>query len=194
MAEWRVEVLWRLRSDSLDNDTLTLVADAADEHDWAVSRWEDGPGFYIAGYVEAVTVAEAAQKLYDQVGAWMEDMPVSGDRVGVEAIPVEVAEIRADKPTIPELASAADAAEILQVSRQRIHQLATENPRFPAPVARVATGPLWTVKAIEWFDSIWERKPGRPSKQDKHEQTAAIKEWAKRQGARGAHRRAAAGL
>lgn len=43
-----------------------------------------------------------------------------------------------------------------------MHQLAASNTRFPAPVARVATGPLWTVPAIEHFNRIWERKPGRP--------------------------------
>ncbi|MFN2496739.1 MAG: hypothetical protein ABR608_12650 [Pseudonocardiaceae bacterium] len=72
-------------------------------------------------------------------------------------------ETEALRPDFPELASAADAADILGVSRQRVHQLAASNTRFPAPVARVATGPLWTVPAIEHFAQVWERKPGRPS-------------------------------
>jgi hypothetical protein len=72
-------------------------------------------------------------------------------------------ETQALRPDFPPLASAADTAEILGVSRQRVHQLAASNTRFPAPVARVCTGPLWTVPAIEHFARIWERRPGRPA-------------------------------
>ncbi|MGH3722469.1 MAG: hypothetical protein ACRDRI_27275, partial [Pseudonocardiaceae bacterium] len=43
------------------------------------------------------------------------------------------------------------------------HQLAASNTRFPAPVARVGTGPLWTVPAIEHFARVWDRRPGRPA-------------------------------
>ncbi|HEX7660897.1 MAG TPA: hypothetical protein VF444_15600 [Pseudonocardiaceae bacterium] len=164
MAEWRVEVLWRLDADSLDNGTLVAVADAADEKDWLVSRWEDGPGFYVTGYVEATTAAEAAALLHDQVSTWMEGTALVGCLASVEALQLDIAEIRANKPTVPELASAADAAEILEISRQRVHQLATSNPRFPKPVTRVATGPLWTKDSIRWFNSVWERRPGRPAK------------------------------
>jgi hypothetical protein len=165
MAEWRVEVLWRLDADSLDNDAFASIAETAEEkHDWLVSRWEDGVGFYVTGYVEAEVAAEAVVMLCEQSGAWMKDMSLSGHLAGVEALALDIAEIRAEKPTVPELASAADAAKLLGISRQRVHQLTTSNPRFPQPVSRVATGPLWTKASIEWFNSIWDRQPGRPAK------------------------------
>ena len=72
-------------------------------------------------------------------------------------------EAEALRPDFPPLASAADAAEILGVSRQRVHQLAASNTRFPAPIARVGTGPLWAVPAIEHFASVRDRRPGRPA-------------------------------
>jgi hypothetical protein len=72
-------------------------------------------------------------------------------------------EAEALRPDFPPLASAADAAEILGVSRQRVHQLAASNTRFPAPIVRVGTGPLWAVPAIEHFASVWDRRPGRPA-------------------------------
>lgn len=160
--EWRVEVLWRMDADTLDNDTIEAVADAADDREWTVSRWEYGAGMYIVGYVNALTVAEAADTVYAQVGKFMDTQGVPGHRATVEALPLDIAEWRADQPTVPELVSAADAAEILHVSRQRIHQLATSNPQFPAPVARVASGPLWTANAIRHFAEVWERRTGRP--------------------------------
>jgi hypothetical protein len=67
------------------------------------------------------------------------------------------------EPTIPELWGAHEAAQHLGVSRQRIHQLTTENRSFPTPVVRIGLGPLWTRASIEAFDAAWERKPGRPS-------------------------------
>ncbi len=71
-------------------------------------------------------------------------------------------ERRASLPTMPELVGASEAAEILGVSRQRVHQLYRENAMFPAPLVQVAMGPLWDRKAIEAFRRRWERRPGRP--------------------------------
>ena len=67
----------------------------------------------------------------------------------------------ATRPDTPELLSAADVADVLDVSRQRVHQLATSHPRFPEPYARLATGPIWTLPVIEHFRDTWDRRPGR---------------------------------
>ena len=64
-------------------------------------------------------------------------------------------------PVSPELLSAADVADVLDVSRQRVHQLATSHPRFPEPYVRLATGPIWTLPVIEHFRDTWDRRPGR---------------------------------
>jgi len=51
----------------------------------------------------------------------------------------------------------------LDVSRQRVHQLATSHPRFPEPYARLATGPIWTLPAIEHFRDTWDPQARPPS-------------------------------
>lgn len=64
---------------------------------------------------------------------------------------------------LPVIVGAADVADILGVSRQRVHQLA-QTASFPAPIARIKMGPLWDETAILTFAGRWQRKPGRPSK------------------------------
>lgn len=137
---------------------LIELDDAAKEHDAAISRWADGPGYTLMMSVRADTVADAmtegvrtAHKLGVDPLAVVDLRIVTPERLEAETL----------RPDFPPLASAADAAEILGVSRQRVHQLAASNTRFPAPVARVATGPLWTVPAIEHFARIRGQRTNR---------------------------------
>lgn len=81
-----------------------------------------------------------------------------------EAITTEAADERLDTPTIPDLVSGVEAAEILGVSRQRVHQLSAGNPRFPRPVAKLASGSIWLRAGVEGFARTWERRPGRPAR------------------------------
>lgn len=136
-----------------------LATRAAEERGWTLSRRADGPGWTVVVWLGADTVAHATQDAIGQVAAWSSD-PV----VAVHARTEDAYAAAADLPTIPDLVSASDAAEILGVSRQRIYQLRSSHPEFPAPLAEVALGPIWARDTIEWFNQIWERKPGRPSK------------------------------
>jgi hypothetical protein len=71
--------------------------------------------------------------------------------------------IRADAPTLPELVSAPEVAEILGgISRQRVHQL-RDLAAFPKPVLDLRTGPIWDAAAVRKFEREWTRKPGRPA-------------------------------
>lgn len=65
---------------------------------------------------------------------------------------------------IPALVSGREAATILGVSRQRVHQLAVQHLLFPVAVAQLASGKLWLRSEIEEFNRVWTRKPGRPVK------------------------------
>jgi hypothetical protein len=88
-----------------------------------------------------------------------------GDVVEAQARTWERADADLGTPNYPDIVGAAEAAEILGVSRQRVHQLLRENPRFPEPLYRLrGTGPLWVRAGIEAFTRRWERKPGRPPK------------------------------
>lgn len=87
---------------------------------------------------------------------------VTSDPIGIEVITEDEHLRRADSPTVPELMSAAEIADELGVSRQRVHQLRAA-AAFPSPLADLRGGAVWDARAIRKFASEWERKPGRPA-------------------------------
>ncbi|WP_143020327.1 hypothetical protein [Sinosporangium album] len=64
----------------------------------------------------------------------------------------------------PSLVGYIEISTLLGVSRQRARELAEKHGLFPAPVARLATGPVFTLESVQEFLSKWERKGGRPPK------------------------------
>jgi predicted DNA-binding transcriptional regulator AlpA len=56
------------------------------------------------------------------------------------------------------LVGVAEIAGLLGVSRQRVHQIASEDPTFPKPTAVLKGGMIWERAAIE----EWARATGRP--------------------------------
>jgi hypothetical protein len=105
--------------------------------------------------------------------------------VGVRAATYAEVDVEMARPTIPELVGANEAGQILGVTRQRIHQLATNHPTFPTPVVRVAMGPLWTRASVEaWKASGAQRPVGRParSRAIRSDPGPTIREWAQGHG------------
>lgn len=84
--------------------------------------------------------------------------------VRVEAVRQDVLDAENERPTLPALVSAPEAAEILGLSAQRVHELATDHAAFPEAVYELRTGKLWLRDAIIAFGHRWERRPGRPRK------------------------------
>jgi hypothetical protein len=84
--------------------------------------------------------------------------------VRIEAVRQDVLDAELNRSTLPDLVSGPEAAEILRISAQRLHELAAGNARFPAPVYELRAGKLWLRSAIVAFGERWERKPGRPRK------------------------------
>jgi hypothetical protein len=84
--------------------------------------------------------------------------------VRLEAVRQDVLEAENARPTLPDLVSGPEAAEILGVSAQRLHELAAGHAGFPEPMYELRAGRLWLRDAIEAFAMRWERKPGRPRK------------------------------
>ncbi len=80
----------------------------------------------------------------------------------LEALRQDVLDAENERPTLPALVSAPEAAEILGVSAQRVHELAAASPRFPEAAYELRTGKLWLRDAVHAFGRRWERKPGRP--------------------------------
>jgi predicted DNA-binding transcriptional regulator AlpA len=61
-------------------------------------------------------------------------------------------------PVTQELVGVAEIAEMLGVTRQRVHQL-TKAPEFPRPVAELSAGSIWAREDVE----RWARASGRLS-------------------------------
>lgn len=115
-----------------------------------------GRGVEVTLYAENMGVDGAVGFAHKRVTA-----VVGSDPVGIEVITEGEHLRRADSPTVPELMSAAEIAEELGVSRQRVHQLRAAR-EFPAPLADLRGAAVWDARAIRKFASEWERKPGRP--------------------------------
>ncbi|ALM16387.1 hypothetical protein MM1S1540310_1477 [Mycobacteroides abscessus subsp. bolletii 1S-154-0310] len=136
-----------------------------------MDRWEtqleglDGSVARIPGHGVDVTtyasggmsVIEAAEKMANEV-----IHIVHAEPVGMEVMREAQWQRRADEPTLPELMSAAEIAEELGISRQRVHQL-RRTAMFPAPLADLRGGAVWDAAAIRKFSSDWKRQPGRPA-------------------------------
>jgi hypothetical protein len=99
---------------------------------------------------------DAGRKMADEIEHVVGVMPS-----GVEIITEQELYRRAARPTLPELMSAAEIADELGISRQRVHQLRSTTG-FPAPLADLRGGAVWDAAAIRKFAQTWERKPGRP--------------------------------
>src|SRR5215471_2394521 len=74
------------------------------------------------------------------------------------------------RPAFPELVGVSEIARLLgdggaaPVSRQRASAI-TARDDFPDPVARLASGPVWTRDSVRNFVDTWDRRPGRPARQ-----------------------------
>jgi hypothetical protein len=85
--------------------------------------------------------------------------------VRAEAMTAAIADDELLRPVLPDLVSAPEVADILGVSPQRVHELASvPTVRFPEPAYVLRAGKLWLRPAIESFNAQWQRRPGRPRK------------------------------
>jgi len=66
-------------------------------------------------------------------------------------------------PDFPQIVGTTEVAELLGVSRQRLHDLRVAG-RFPLPISELAGGPVWLQSTVDTFLAAWDRKPGRPDK------------------------------
>ena len=81
----------------------------------------------------------------------------------VDAIRQDVLAEQLARPSLPDLGPAPEAADILGVRPQRLHQLVDERKDLPEPAYELRTGKLWLRAAIEAFGQR-KRQPGRPRK------------------------------
>jgi hypothetical protein len=65
-----------------------------------------------------------------------------------------------------DLVSIVEVAEMLGVSRQRVHQILRAYPDFPEPEAELAVGRIWRRQPIADWMASHPRSTGRPRKSD----------------------------
>jgi len=137
-------------------ETMDFWETELDGLDGSVARIP-GRGVDVTVYASGdLAMFEAAEKMASEITHVVHVEPIGAEIVG------EVEwQRRAEAPTMPELMSAAEIADELGVSRQRVHQL-RDTRAFPAPLADLRGGAVWDANAIRKFNQEWERKPGRP--------------------------------
>jgi len=142
---------------------LDMLADAVSEWSGVATGGDERYGARIS--VEASVPLDACRTALDlfhkvAAAAQLPEWPIAR----VEAITEEELELELERPPMPALAGVAEAASILDVTKQRISQLRAEHTDFPRPIMQLASGPVWLEAAIYAFAERWERKPGRPSR------------------------------
>jgi predicted DNA-binding transcriptional regulator AlpA len=60
-----------------------------------------------------------------------------------------------------DLVGVAEIAQLLGVSRQRVHQLLRDRPDFPESVAELVAGRIWLRTEVLTWAETWDRRPGR---------------------------------
>lgn len=86
---------------------------------------------------------------------------VPGKVIAVDVMTTAEADRRSKEQ--PQVVGVAEVAELLGVTKQRASMI-TQRDDFPAPIAKLASGPVWRAGAISTFKDGWRRKPGRPRK------------------------------
>lgn len=147
---------------SVDESACDALMELLEEHDGVVSARTGG--WDVTFTVRAPSAWEAVlhgapltEKLASKAG--LPTWPFAR----AEAVRQDVLDAENAKPTLPELVSVPEAAEILGVSPQRVRELSAANPGFPEPMYELRTGKLWLRDAIDAF-ARRDRKPGRPPK------------------------------
>jgi len=146
--------------DVLTDDAVDELMDRLEEYDGIVSS---GPRSWDATVtIDASNPHQAIDEGARIIEHWAakSGMP-SWPTVLVEAIRQDVLAEQLARPTLPDLVSAPEAADILGVRPQRLHQLADERKDFPEPAYELRAGKLWLRAAIEAFAQR-KRQPGRP--------------------------------
>lgn len=163
--EWAVTITFGTE-DLLTEDQLVTMADTAQEWDATIAtRGQDGNGLTFRVDLVDPSPAHAVQVGLDLAWKIVHESQIAAELVALAAETPELAELHALRPDVPELMAATDVAELLHISRQRVHQLHAEHPQFPAPFLRLGSGPVWTRPVIEHFAKVWARKPGRPARE-----------------------------
>jgi predicted DNA-binding transcriptional regulator AlpA len=136
----------------INEDAADQLMDLLGKHDGVVAsgsgRWDATISTEAPDPISAATMAaEIVDSMAVKSG--MPRWPI----VRIDAVHLDVLEEEIARPMLPELVSVPEAAEILGVSPQRVHELAADGRGFPKPVYELKAGKMWLHAAIEAFGS-----------------------------------------
>jgi len=179
-VEWTVGIEGRAPSGRVyeeERDGLALMEALADlDPGCGAATYVDGErGVVGATLAVEAGSAEAALALAVSTFRAAAERAMGGDVavVSVEAKTTEEADRElADAPRHLDLVGTKEIAQMLGVTKQRVSDL-SRSDKFPAPVAHLAVGRIWTRSSIGHFLDEWDRRPGRPSKAESPEGDAA---------------------
>ncbi len=136
---------------SVDDERYEALVEQAEDYDGAVTCGADR--FSVQISVEASDALYATMEARDFMhkaitNANLPKWPV----VRFEAVTESDQDAELSRPQIPELLGAAEVAQRIGVSRQRVAKL-REKPDFPHPWVELAAGPVWLTQAIDrWIE------------------------------------------
>lgn len=140
-------------------DALDAEGDPIDRY---VGDRLTGPGLTVSAYLTADDPGAAAERGRETVTGWLRGHGLDPALVGLRVLTEDAFNLEANTPTYPDLVSPVEVADMLGVTRQRVHQLWRDHPDFPEPLYELRTGPLWVRAGVEKFGRDWARQPGRP--------------------------------
>jgi len=166
MANWSIEVEFSRENQEIEENALDELLDLL--VDAAVVASLDAHRVRVRISVEAQSVVDAIAAGVAWVGEAGRKAGLPTDTVlGVSAQSEQGLDLELEESNLPALVGVAELADRLQVSRQRVSQLARSRT-LPTPVASLAAGPVWLRSSIETFVEGWQRRPGRPQRSPVH--------------------------
>ncbi len=158
--DWSVEIEAIMPAGEDREDLADRVIDLLEGHGPAVS-FVDGHVSVRFDVDQGRIPAESPYEAFVLAKAQFEHLLPDLVAVRVEVNRVEDLLAELERPNAPELVGVAEVAELLGVSKTRVHEL-SDKAAFPEPVARLAAGPVWSRPAVARFIESWNRRPGRP--------------------------------
>ena len=144
--------LTALADDQLDALTQALPGYGGITH--------DGQTLTARMTVQAATLRVAADEALKAArSAHAEAVGAPGAPTQIRVLPDEARAAELTRPAPLDLVGLREIGEILGLSNQRGVQLANTHPGFPAPVANLASGRVYTRASVE--ATPWRRPPGR---------------------------------